>query len=98
MPNNATEARLRVQARSRQKERTERIISAAMAAQGMTRRDLSARTGIGYPSLCKKVSGEYSMPVEDAIKIANALKMDEQTRAALLGSPKKCRFETGYPA
>ena len=28
--------------------------------------------------------------------IANALKMDVQTRAALCGAKEKCRYETGY--
>ena len=47
-----------------------------MYLRGMDSHDLSRRTGISYPSLRRKLRGDGSMRLEEAISIRNALGCD----------------------
>ena len=98
MPNaRGTSAALqRYSAEKRQRERVVRIIQAALSSAGMDCRMLSQETEIEYGSLCRRIRAECDFSLLQISRIANALDMDEQTRAALCGSKTKCRFETGY--
>lgn len=92
----STRALKQFAAEKKQRERVILIIDTALAALNMDCRMLSQMTDIGYQTLCRRRRGECDFTLPEINRIANALNMDMQTRAAICGSKEKCRYETGY--
>ena len=91
-----TRALKQLAAEKKQRERVILIIDTALAALDMDCRMLSQMTDIGYQTLCRRRRGECDFSLAEISRIANALNMDAQTRAAICGSREKCRYEPGY--
>ena len=91
-----TEATRKAEAERQRQERVRRIILTAAAARGYDMKTLAAKSGIQYQTLARWVRGSTVMPLAGVVKIAEVLKLDDQTRAALLGSKNHCRFEPGF--
>ena len=91
-----TEAARRVEAERQRQERVRRIVYTAASARGYDMKKLSAKAGLEYQSLCRWLRGAAVMPLAGVVKIAEVLKLDDQTRAALMGSKTRCRFEAEY--
>ena len=98
MPNAKKSSRALKQyaAEKKQRERVIQIIDTALASLGLDSRTLSRMTEIEYQTLCRRRRGECDFTLPEISRIANALNMDAQTRAALCGSREKCRFEIGF--
>lgn len=85
-------------ARAAQKERISRIIRAEMCAAGVPTQAQLAKV-LGWTET--KVSNVVGcrgkgIDIFDLISIADALKMPDETRAALLSSSAKGRYEKAY--
>lgn len=79
-----------------QRSRVIRIICAATEANDYDRAELCEHAHIDYQTFNRRMRGESDFRLAELCGIANALKMDTMTRAALCGAKEKCRYETGY--
>jgi hypothetical protein len=61
-----------------------------------TAKALGESLGIGEQPLQRRMRGDVPWDLQTLIIVANALKLDDKTRAALMGSKTKCRWEDGY--
>ena len=76
-----------------QRDRRRRIICAVMASRDYNRKKLAAETKIEYAGLCRRIRGTGDFMEYELTRVANALKMDTVTRAALMGGEEKCQWE-----
>ncbi len=91
-----TTAQQRAATEAEQRDRTRAIIRGAMAAEGYANLQQLARvTGIGHQILCRRLR-EGGLRLEEFAQIADALRLDPMSRAAICGGKEKCRFEAGY--
>ena len=91
-----TTVQQREAAEAAQRERTRVIIKGAMAAEGYgSYQQLARVTGIGHQILCRRLR-EGGLRMEEFARIADALRLDPVSRAAVCGGKEKCRFEAGY--
>ncbi len=91
-----SEAERRAEEAKNQRERVIRIINAASMVCEYDRMELCKQAHIDYQTFNRRMRGESDFRMPELCGIANALKMDVQTRAALCGAKEKCRYETGY--
>ena len=91
-----SKAEQRAEDARKQRERVILIINAASAACECDRQELCTRTSIDYQTMNRRMRAESDFRNTELCWIADALKMDVQTRAALCGAKEKCRFEAGY--
>lgn len=91
-----SEAQRREEETKKQRDRTILIINTATAACEIDRAELCRQAHIDYQVFNRRMRGEADFRMPELCGIANALKMDAQTRAALCGAKEKCRFEPGY--
>lgn len=78
------------------RKRTTLILSAMMAAKPISRRMLSEKSGVQYDALCRYIrQGKFTNSLHMA-RVMDVLEADDGTRAALMGSRAKCRFEKGF--
>jgi hypothetical protein len=89
-----TAAQRREAAATAQKSRIETIIYRAMAP--LTVRELALKAGLSPNVLYNRLGGKAVWDVPTITAVADAISLDDKTRAALLGSKTKCRFEHGY--
>jgi len=90
-----TAAQREAQREKDQRQRISSIIHAAMDSERMTAKRTAEKAGIDYQAFLRWLrKGEFPTPV--LIKTCDALAIDDSTRAALLGSSTKCRFDKGY--
>ncbi|MCD8116686.1 MAG: helix-turn-helix domain-containing protein [Oscillospiraceae bacterium] len=73
-------------------ERITKLIRIAMAVNGLNQRDLAEKVGLDPSSLGRRMRGESEFRGSELRTIADALHMDNTTRAALLGG-EKCAYE-----
>lgn len=91
-----TTAQQREAAEAALRDRTRAIIKGAMAAEGYESYQQLARvTGLDYQILCRRLR-DGGMKMEEFARIADALRLDPVSRAAVCGGKDKCRFEAGY--
>ena len=91
-----TTAQQKEAAEAAQRDRTRAIIKGAMAAEGYANyQQLARASDIGHQILCRRIR-EGGMRMEELIRIADALRLDYESRAALCGAKERCRFEAGY--
>ena len=88
-----TEAKRREYAEKNQRERVARIINSAAVARGMDRRKLAEQSGIEYQTLNGRLRGASDFRLTELISIADALRLDSASRAALAGAAEKCCYE-----
>ena len=89
-------AQRKVEEEKRRQKRVQTIITTAATMRGMNNKELAMKTGIEYQGLCKRLRGAAEFRLAEITKICDILLLDDQTRAALLGSRGNCRFEPGY--
>lgn len=79
------------------KAQQERISTIVRRAMGFTTgRELAEEIHAEPAALCRRLRGQTNWDVPTLFLVADALQLDDKTRAALLGSKIKCRFEDGY--
>ena len=76
-----------------QRERRCLIIRTVMTAKGYDRKRLASETNIQYNTLSSRIRGTTTFAEHELTRVANALKMDTVTRAALMGGEEKCPWE-----
>lgn len=54
-------------------------LNAVIGSAGMSKAELSRRTGIAYKTLCRKLAGRGEFTVTDYLKIARALGVNVST-------------------
>ena len=91
-----SEAERREEEKKNQRDRVIRIINAASMVCEYDRMKLCERAHMDYQTFNRRMRGESDFRMPELCGIANALKMDQQTRAALCGAKEKCRYEPGY--
>lgn len=91
-----SEALRREEETKQQRVRVIRIINAASMACECDRTELCQKAHIDYQTFNRRMRGESDFRMPELCGIANVLKMDLQTRAALCGAKEKCRYEPGY--
>lgn len=91
-----SEALRREEERKQQRDRVIRIINTASMACECDRAELCQKANIDYQTFNRRMRAESDFRLPELWGIANALKMDQQTRAALCGAKEKCRYEPGY--
>lgn len=88
------EAQRKVEAQKRQQKRIVLILDMAMLQQGFrSRKELAARAGIDYLQLCRRYRGETAFDLPMLISLADTLRLDAASRAAMLGCKEKCRYD-----
>lgn len=73
-------------------ERTTQLIKMGMVKQGLNQRELAKKIGLDPSSLGRRMRGESEFRGSELRTIADALHMDNATRAALMGG-EKCPWE-----
>lgn len=89
-----TEAQRAAQREADQRKRINSIIRAAMGSERLTAKNTAKKAGIEYQCYLRWLKkGEFPTPL--LIKVCDTLNLDDCSRAALLGSSTKCRFDKG---
>lgn len=91
-----TEAQRQEAAEKNLRERIIRIFSAAMVAVDKDRAQTAKESRISYQAFNARMRGDVDFSAPQLARIADVLRLDILSRAALLGSREKCRFEPGY--
>lgn len=90
-----TEAQRAAQREADQCKRVTTIIESAMGREQLSKKGTAKKAGIDYQCYLRWLNrGEFPTPL--LIKVCDALNLDDCSRAALLGSSTKCRFDKGY--
>ena len=88
-----TEALRTEEKRKSRTERNKRIImNAARAKTGSSLKNVCADLGVPYGTVYSRLSSG-SIRLTDIVDIAERLDLDDETLLALMGRPKKCRYE-----
>lgn len=91
-----SEALRREEETQKQRDRVIRIISTASMACECDRAELCRKAHIDYQTFNRRMRAESDFRLPELVGIADALRMDVETRAALCGAKEKCRYEPGY--
>lgn len=78
------------------RKRIIRIFSAAMIAVDKDRARTAKESRISYQAFNARMRGDVDFSAPQIARIADVLKLDVLSRAALTGGKEKCRFESGY--
>lgn len=92
----STEAERRAERIRAQRDRTILIINAAAMSCNLERSELCEAAHIDYQTFNRRMRAESDFRLPELCGIADVLKMDTATRAAMCGAKEKCRFEPGY--
>lgn len=88
-----TEALRSEEKRKSRTERNKRIImNAARAKTGSSLKNICADLGIAYGTVYSRLR-TGNIRLTDVVDIAEQLDLDDDTLLALMGRPKKCRYE-----
>lgn len=78
------------------RERIIRIFSAAMISANKDRAQTAKESQISYQAFNARMRGDVDFSAPQLARIADVLRLDILSRAALTGGKEKCRFEPGY--
>lgn len=85
-----------LQKEERLKNRTKRnkkiIMNAARANMGASLNNVCVDLGVPYTTVYSWLKSG-NIRLKDVVEIADLLDLDDETRLALMGRPKKCRYE-----
>jgi hypothetical protein len=90
-----TEEARRKAAVTERRQRVCRIIDVAAMISGFDRLSLAKEAGIPYQGLNRRMRCQSDFSVIELMAVADVLRLDDETRAALMGAKKKCRYEAG---
>jgi hypothetical protein len=89
-----TEAQRREAAAKTQSKRIMLILRRAMGFK--TAKELALSLGMNDQAVSRRMRGAVPWDLQTLVALADALNLDDQSRAALMGSKTKCRWEDGF--
>lgn len=75
----------------KRKSRLSTILQAEATRQGLRHRDVAEQTGIAQSTISRCLSGDMPISLENAEKIANALKLDQEWVVAIAFGEKELK-------